>query len=86
LEFPSGQEPVFRLGATIKTSAVLFFNSAGVLQERIIGSNQPTGMDGLTRGVSVAVEDRTGDGIPEVVLQTRTGEEIWGANNERINL
>jgi hypothetical protein len=34
----------------------------------------------------VAVEDRTGDGIPEVVLQTRTGEEIWGANNERINL
>lgn len=86
LEFPSGQEPVFRLGATLETSAVLFFNAAGVLQERIIGSNQPTGMDGLTRGLSVAVEDRTGDGIPEVVVQTRNGEEIWGANNERINL
>ena len=86
LKFPSGQEPVFRLGATIETSAVLFFDGAGVIQERIIGSNQPTGMNGLTRGLSVEVEDRTGDGIPEVVVQTSTGEEIWGANNERINL
>jgi hypothetical protein len=65
---------------------VLFFDGAGVIQERIIGSNQPTGMNGLTRGLFVEVEDRTGDGIPEVVVQTSTGEEIWGANNERINL
>ncbi len=86
LEFPSGQNPVFRLGASLASSTVLFFNASGTLQERTVGSNQPTGMHSLTNGLSVKLEDRTGDGIPEVVVQTKRGEEVWDAGNQRINL
>ena len=85
LEFPSGQNPVFRLGSSLASSTVLFFNAAGVLQERTVGTNHPTGMHSLTNGLSVNLEDRTGDGIPEVVVKTNRGEEIWDAGNQRIN-
>jgi hypothetical protein len=39
----------------------------------------------MTRGQAVSLEDRTGDGIPEVVVQIQDGEEIWGARNQRID-
>jgi hypothetical protein len=63
----------------------LFLDSTGLLQERTIGNNEPTGMNGMTRGQAVSLEDRTGDGIPEVVVQIEDGEEIWGARNQRID-
>tara|TARA_B100000767_G_scaffold275737_1_gene314872 strand:- start:9622 stop:11451 length:1830 start_codon:yes stop_codon:yes gene_type:complete len=84
LQFPSGQIPVFRLGASLESSTVLFFDSEGVLQERTIGGNTPKGMSGLTQGYSVILEDRTGDGIPEIVVQSKEGEQVWSAGNQRI--
>ncbi len=85
LQFPSGQPVVFRLGASLASSTVLFLDSTGLLQERTIGNNEPTGMNGMTRGQAVSLEDRTGDGIPEVVVQIEGGEEIWDARNQRID-
>ncbi len=85
LQFPSGQPVVVRLGASLASSTVLFLDSTGLLQERTIGNNEPTGMNGLTMGLSVSLEDRTGDGIPEVVVQIEDGEEIWDARNQRID-
>ena len=41
-------------------------------------------MSRMTRGISVLVEDRTGDGIPEVVVTTAAGEELWDAGNQRL--
>lgn len=86
LQFPSGKPVVFRLGASLASSTVLFLDSTGLLQERTIGENEPTGMNGLTRGQSVSLEDRTGDGIPEVVVRIEGGEEIWDARNRRIDV
>lgn len=84
LQFPSGQIPVFRLGASLESSSVLFFDDDGVIQERTIGTNAAIGMTGLTQGLKVELEDRTGDGIPDVVVQTTRGEEIWDSRNQRI--
>ena len=42
-------------------------------------------MNGMTRGQAVSLEDRTGDGIPEVVVRIEDGEEIWDARNQRID-
>lgn len=86
LQFPSGKPVVFRLGASLASSTVLFLDSTGLLQERTIGENEPTGMNGLTSGQSVSLEDRTGDGIPEVVVRIEGGEEIWDARNRRIDV
>lgn len=86
LQFPSGKPVVFRLGASLASSTVLFLDSTGLLQERTIGENEPTGMNGLTRGQSVSLEDRTGDGIPEVIVRIEDGEEIWDARNQRIDV
>jgi hypothetical protein len=41
-------------------------------------------MSRMTKGQSVRVEDRTGDGIPEVVVLTADGEEVWNARNQRV--
>ena len=84
LQFPSGQIPVFRLGASIESSSVLFFDDEGVIQERTIGTNAAIGMTGLTQGIKVKLVDRTGDGIPDVVVQTKRGEEVWDSRNQRI--
>jgi hypothetical protein len=84
LQFPSGQIPVFRLGASIESSSVLFFDDDGVIQERTIGTNEAIGMTGLTQGIKVELQDRTGDGIPDVVVHTGRGEEVWDSRNQRI--
>lgn len=81
---PVGQHPEFRLGRDLASSTVLYVDDEGWVQERTIGSDEPVGMSRMTRGLSVLVEDRTGDGIPEVVVTTAAGEELWDAGNQRL--
>jgi hypothetical protein len=64
---------------------VLYIDDSGWLQERTFGTNEPVGMSRMTRGISAAMDDRDGDGIQEVIVQTLAGEEVWNARNERIN-
>ena len=81
---PVGQRLAFRLGKDLASSTVLYVDNEGWVQERTIGSDEPVGMSRMTRGISVLVEDRTGDGIPEVVVTTAAGEELWDAGNQRL--
>ena len=81
---PVGQRLAFRLGKDLASSTVLYVDNEGWVQERTIGSDEPVGMSRMTRGLSVLVEDRTGDGIPEVVVTTAAGEELWDAGNQRL--
>jgi hypothetical protein len=82
---PSNQVPCFRLSQSISSSTVLYIDDSGWLQERTFGTNEPVGMSRMTRGISAAMDDRDGDGIQEVIVQTLAGEEVWNARNERIN-
>lgn len=81
---PVGQKLAFRLGKDLTSSTVLYVDNEGWVQERTIGSDEPVGLSRMTRGLSVLVEDRTGDGIPEVVVTTASGEELWDAGNQRL--
>lgn len=84
LRVPSGQRLAFRLGKDLPSSTVLFVDEEGWVQERTVSTNEAVGLSRMTRGTSVRVEDRTGDGIPEVVVTTSDGEEIWNAGNQRL--
>lgn len=81
---PVGQSLAFRLGKDLASSTVLYVDEAGWVQERTIGFNEPVGLSQMTRGLGVRVEDRTGDGIPEVIVSTQAGEELWDAGNQRL--
>ncbi|MGB1122239.1 MAG: hypothetical protein ACPG08_01855 [Flavobacteriales bacterium] len=82
---PAGQRLAFRLGKDLASSTVLYVDSEGWVQERTIGLDEPVGLSRMTGGLSVLVEDRTGDGIPEVVVTTAAGEELWDAGNQRLS-
>jgi hypothetical protein len=85
VRLPFPQQPAFRLGASIDQSTILFVDESGWVQEQVLGTGEYTGISRMTRGVGVVVEDRTGDGIPEVVVRTAEGiEEVWNARNERV--
>ena len=84
LRVPVDQPLAFRIGKNLSASTVLFVSEDGWVQERTIASNEAVGMSRMTKGREVRVEDRTGDGIPEVVVLTADGEEIWNARNERL--
>lgn len=86
VRMPPHQKPAFRLGQSISSSTVLYVDEAGWVQERTFGTNEAVGMSRMTRGQSVKTEDRDGDGFPEVIVQTPSGEEIWNSRNEKINL
>jgi len=81
---PFAQKPAFRLGKDIESSTVLYIDAEGWVQEQVLGTEEYTGLSRMTRGQSVQVKDRTGDGIPEVVVRTDEGEEWWNARNQRI--
>ena len=83
---PIAQTPAFRLGKDIESSTVLYIDKDGWLQEQVLGTEEFTGLSRMTRGRSVQVADLTGDGIPEVVVQTDEGEEWWDARNQRIQI
>lgn len=84
LRVPTDQKLAFRIGKDLPSSTVLFVDEEGWVQERTVAANEAVGMSRLTRGTSVRVEDQTGDGIPEVVVTTPEGEEIWDARNQRL--
>ena len=84
LRVPVGQKLAFRIGKDLESSTVLFVDEEGWVQELTVSTNDAVGMSRLARGSSVRVEDRTGDGIPEVVVITAGGEEIWNARNQRL--
>jgi hypothetical protein len=86
VRLPFPQQPAFRLGATIDQSTILYVDESGWVQEQVLGTGEFTGISRMTRGIDVKVEDRTGDGIPEVIVRTAEGtEEVWNARNERIS-
>lgn len=85
VKVPPDQTPCFRLSQSIASSTVLYTDEQGWVQERTFGANEAVGMSRMTRGVSVSVEDRDGDGIQEVIVQTADGEEVWNARNQRIS-
>lgn len=82
---PVVQQPAFRLGATLAESTVLYIDAAGQLQEQVLGTGKFTGLSGFTQGTAVAVVDLDEDGIPEVVVQTPSGEVVYNARNEKLN-
>lgn len=84
LRVPVDQPLAFRIGKNLNASTVLYIDDEGWVQERTIAGNEAVGMSGMTKGNRVRVEDRTGDGIPEVVVATSEGEEVWNARNQRL--
>ncbi|MEY5044028.1 MAG: hypothetical protein RJA19_1255 [Bacteroidota bacterium] len=84
VRFPAGQIPAFRLGATIESTSVLYFDERGELQERTLGDNRPVGLNGKAKGDRVKIEDTDGDGKPEVVVLQGSTRRVFNARNEEI--
>lgn len=85
IRIPPDQIAAFRIGKDIESTTTLYIGENGWVEEKTIGDNESVGLTHATKGIRVLVEDRTKDGIPEVIVLTESGEEMWNARNERIN-
>lgn len=85
IRIPPDQIAAFRIGKDIESTTALYIDENGWVEEKTIGGNESVGLTHATKGIRVLVEDRTKDGIPEVIVLTESGEEMWNARNERIN-
>lgn len=85
IRIPPDQIAAFRIGKDIESTTALYISENGWVEEKTLGGNESVGLTHVTKGIRVFVEDRTNDGIPEVIVLTESGEEVWNARNERIN-
>jgi hypothetical protein len=76
--------PVFRKGADLDGTSVLFVDASGWVREFTLGQGEEVGLSGATRADRIESVDVDGDGRDEVVTWWRGERSVWNARNEKI--
>ena len=77
--------PLFRRGATLEGTSVLFIDDEGWVRERALDGGEEVGMSGATRAERMEWLDVDGDGRDELVSWLRGVRSVWNARNERVD-
>lgn len=77
--------PLFRTGADLNRTSVLFLDGTGFVREFVLGTGEAVGISGQARADRISQEDVDGDGILELVTWWRGESTAWDARNEVIN-
>jgi hypothetical protein len=78
----AAQPPLFRRGASLDGTSVLFVDATGWVREFTLGQGEAVGLSGMARADRLAMEDVDGDGMDEVVTWLRGERTVWNARNE----
>jgi len=76
--------PLFRRGATLEGTSVLFIDEEGWVRERSLEGVDEVGMSGATRAERIEWIDVDGDGRDELITWLRGTRSVWNARNERV--
>jgi hypothetical protein len=76
--------PLFRRGATLEGTSVLFIDEEGWVRERSLEVGDEVGMSGATRAERMEWLDVDGDGRDELITWLRGTRSVWNARNERV--
>ena len=76
--------PLFRRGATLEGTSVLFIDEEGWVRERSLEGGDEVGMSGATRAERIEWLDADGDGRDELITWLRGTRSVWNARNERV--
>lgn len=76
--------PLFRRGATLEGSSVLFIDDDGWVQERALQGGEEVGMSGSARAERMEWLDVDGDGRDELITWLRGNRSVWNARNELV--
>ena len=77
--------PLFRTGADLDRTSVLFLDGTGFVREFVLGTGEAVGISGQARADWISQEDVDGDGILELVTWWRGESTAWNARNEPLN-
>ena len=77
--------PLFRRGASLGGTYVLFIDDAGWVRERSLEEGEEVGISGATRAERMEWLDVDGDGRDELVTWLRGTRSVWNARNERVD-
>ena len=77
--------PLFRTGADLNRTSVLFLDGTGFVREFVLGTGEAAGISGQVQADRMSQEDVDGDGILELVTWWRGESTAWDARNEPIN-
>ncbi|MDA9755790.1 hypothetical protein N9V29_02335 [Flavobacteriales bacterium] len=77
--------PLFRRGATLEGTSVLFIDGEGWIRERALDGGDEVGMSGATRAEHMEWLDVDGDGRDELITWLRGVRSVWNARNERVD-
>lgn len=78
----AAQPPLFRRGASLDGTSVLFVDATGWVREYTLGQGEAVGLSGMARADRLAMDDVDGDGMDEVVTWLRGERTVWNARNE----
>ena len=76
--------PVFRVGADLDGTSVLYLGENGWVRERSLGLDQEVGLSGMVQAGRIELLDVDGDGRDEIVTWLRGERSVWNARNERV--
>ena len=76
--------PLFRKGADLDRTSVIFIDSSGWVKEFTLGSGQEVGLSGMTRADRLEKVDVDADGLEEIVTWLRGKRTVWNTRNERV--
>ena len=77
--------PLFRRGATLDGTSVLFIDGDGWVREHSLSSAEEVGMSRVTRADRMEWLDIDADGLEELVTWLRGTRSAWNARNERVD-
>lgn len=77
--------PLFRKGANLDRTSVLYVDETGWVREFTLGQGEEVGLSGLTRADRIEQRDVDNDGRDEVITWLRGERSVWNARNERVN-
>ena len=75
---------MFRIGADLDRTSVLFIDDQNTLREFTLGLSQEVGLSGVTMADRLEMRDLDGDGIDEVITWYRGERTAWNARNEPV--
>ena len=76
--------PLFRIGANLDQTSVLFIDDEKTLREFTLGHAEEVGLSGITQSDRLEMKDLDGDGIQEVITWYRGKRTAWNARNEPV--
>ena len=80
----AAQPPVFRKGANLDGTSVLFVDASSWVREFTLGQGEEVGLSGATRADRIESVDVDGDGRDEMITWWRGERSVWNARNEKV--